>query len=111
MAVIDVGGQVRHGEELDISAVETWLKNQGINLQGQAQVTQYSGGTSNWTYRLQYDNADLILRRPPKGTKAKSAHDMAREYLVQKPDLLVRQHELDLELSDLNCLLIPHECP
>ena len=26
MAVIDVGGQVRHGEELDISAVETWLK-------------------------------------------------------------------------------------
>jgi len=47
-------------------------------------VTQYSGGASNWTYRLQYDNADLILRRPPKGTKAKSAHDMAREYNVQK---------------------------
>jgi molybdopterin synthase catalytic subunit len=31
MAVIDVGGQVRHGEELDISAVETWLKDQGVN--------------------------------------------------------------------------------
>jgi len=84
MAVIDVGGQVRHGEELDIAAVESWLKNQGVDLQGQAQVTQYSGGASNWTYRLQYDNADLILRRPPKGTKAKSAHDMAREYNVQK---------------------------
>ena len=27
MAVIDIGGQVRHGEELDISAVENWLKN------------------------------------------------------------------------------------
>jgi aminoglycoside phosphotransferase (APT) family kinase protein len=51
MAVIDVGGQVRHGEELDISAVENWLKDQGVNLQGQAQVTQYSGGASNWTYR------------------------------------------------------------
>jgi aminoglycoside phosphotransferase (APT) family kinase protein len=84
MAVIDVGGQVRHGEELDISAVEKWLKDQGVELQGQAQVTQYSGGASNWTYRLQYNNADLILRRPPKGTKAKSAHDMAREYNVQK---------------------------
>ena len=84
MAVIDVGGQVRHGEELDIVAVENWLKEQGVELQGQAQVTQYSGGASNWTYRLQYDNADLILRRPPKGTKAKSAHDMAREYNVQK---------------------------
>ncbi len=84
MTVIDVGGQVRHGEELDISAVETWLKDQGVELQGQAQVTQYSGGASNWTYRLEYDNVDLILRRPPKGTKAKSAHDMAREYNVQK---------------------------
>lgn len=84
MTVIDVGGQVRHGEELDISAVETWLKKQGIVLEGQAQVTQYSGGASNWTYRLQYDNQDLILRRPPKGTKAKSAHDMSREYNVQK---------------------------
>ena len=36
MTVIDVGGQVRHGEELDISAVETWLKDQGVILQGQA---------------------------------------------------------------------------
>lgn len=84
MSVIDVGGNVREGEELDIVAVETWLKAQGIDLQGQAEVTQYSGGASNWTYRLKYANTDLILRRPPKGTKAKSAHDMAREYQVQK---------------------------
>lgn len=84
MSVIDVGGTVRAGEELDIDAVETWLKMQGIELVGKAEVTQYSGGASNWTYRLKYTNADLILRRPPKGTKAKSAHDMAREYHVQK---------------------------
>lgn len=83
MAIIDIGGNVRNGEELDIQAVETWLKNQQVDLQGQVQVTQYSGGASNWTYRLKYDNVDLILRRPPKGTKAKSAHDMAREYHVQ----------------------------
>lgn len=83
MSVIDVGGNVREGEELDVTAVENWLKKQGIELHGQADVTQYSGGASNWTYRLKYNNADLILRRPPKGTKAKSAHDMAREYHVQ----------------------------
>ncbi|WP_425917488.1 phosphotransferase family protein [Acinetobacter sp. TSRC1-2] len=83
MSVIDVGGNVREGEELDVVAVGNWLKQQGIDLHGQAAVTQYSGGASNWTYRLKYDNADLILRRPPKGTKAKSAHDMAREYHVQ----------------------------
>lgn len=84
MPVIDVGGKVREGEELNIEAVEQWLIQQGVDLQGLVEVTQYSGGVSNWTYRLKYDNADLILRRPPKGTKAKSAHDMAREFNVQK---------------------------
>ena len=52
-------------------------------LSGNAEVTQYSGGASNWTYRLKYPGHDLILRRPPAGTKAKSAHDMVREYNVQ----------------------------
>mgnify|MGYP004417264689 FL=1 len=84
MSVIDLGGSVRQGEELDSIAVETWLKKQGVDLQGPVEVSQYSGGASNWTYRLKYQNIDLILRRPPKGTKAKSAHDMAREYHVQK---------------------------
>ncbi|MBP6113857.1 MAG: phosphotransferase family protein [Acinetobacter sp.] len=84
MSIIDVGGQVREGEELDIQAVTKWLLENGVDVQSPAEVTQYSGGASNWTYRLKYDNADLILRRPPKGTKAKSAHDMAREFKVQK---------------------------
>ena len=84
MTIIDIGNQVRNGEELDVNAVETWLTNQGIKLQGQVKLSQYSGGASNWTYRLQYDNVDLILRRPPQGTKAKSAHDMVREYHVQQ---------------------------
>ena len=84
MSVIDVGGTVREGEELDIQAVTAWLKQQNVDVVEPVQVTQYSGGASNWTYRLKYSNADLILRRPPKGTKAKSAHDMVREYYVQK---------------------------
>ena len=84
MAVIDVGGSVREGEELDVQAITDWLNQQGVNVEGPLELTQYSGGASNWTYRLQYANADLILRRPPQGTKAKSAHDMAREYHVQK---------------------------
>ncbi|MBO6225431.1 MAG: phosphotransferase, partial [Psychrobacter sp.] len=82
--ILDKGGEVRDGEALDSKAVSTWLRDQGIDIQGEPTVTQFSGGASNWTYRLQYDNQDLILRRPPKGTKAKSAHDMVREYTVQK---------------------------
>ncbi|AQZ81969.1 phosphotransferase family protein [Acinetobacter calcoaceticus] len=84
MSVIDVGGQVRQGEELNITAIQNWLFQQGICLKGTPKITQYSGGASNWTYRIECDNHDLILRRPPSGTKAKSAHDMVREYRVQK---------------------------
>ena len=89
--IVDKGGDVRAGEELDVKAVSAWLQGQGIEVQGDPLVTQFSGGASNWTYRLQYNSADshsknqdLILRRPPKGTKAKSAHDMVREYTVQQ---------------------------
>ncbi|WP_252962400.1 phosphotransferase family protein [Psychrobacter sp. PSP] len=86
--VLDKGGAVREGEELDAKAISAWLRSQGVDVVGEPTVTQFSGGASNWTYRLQYEgddkNQDLILRRPPKGTKAKSAHDMVREYTVQK---------------------------
>lgn len=84
MSAIDVGGNVRNGEELDARAVGNWLIEHGEEISGPVEVTQYSGGASNWTYRLKYENADLILRRPPNGTKAKSAHDMSREYHVQR---------------------------
>ncbi|MFP5440149.1 MAG: phosphotransferase family protein [Gammaproteobacteria bacterium] len=82
--VTDQGGKVRSGEELPIEAVDRWLRTQLPDLApGLPEVTQYSGGASNWTYRLKYANHDLILRRPPAGTKAKSAHDMGREFRVQ----------------------------
>ncbi|WP_420427977.1 phosphotransferase family protein [Algiphilus sp.] len=80
---IDVAGDVRDGEALDIDAVDAWLKPRIEGLNGRPEVTQYSGGASNWTYRLAYPSHDLILRRPPAGTKAASAHDMSREYRVQ----------------------------
>ncbi len=74
---------MRAGEELDIAKVDAWLKGRVPELAGSPEVTQYSGGASNWTYRLRYESHDLVLRRPPEGTKAKSAHDMGREYRIQ----------------------------
>lgn len=47
-------------------------------------VEQFPGGASNLTYRLFNGMESVILRRPPSGTKAKSAHDMVREYNVLK---------------------------
>jgi aminoglycoside phosphotransferase (APT) family kinase protein len=51
---------------------------------GTPEVGQFPGGASNLTYLLRWPEHDLILRRPPVGVKAKSAHDMAREYVIQK---------------------------
>lgn len=75
---------IRPGEELDVVAVDRWLRTIDPALEGVPEVTQYSGGASNWTYRLRYRNRDLVLRRPPAGTKARSAHDMSREYHIQR---------------------------
>jgi aminoglycoside phosphotransferase (APT) family kinase protein len=47
------------------------------------EVRQFPGGASNLTYLLRYPDRELILRRPPGGHRAASAHDMRREYRVQ----------------------------
>jgi len=80
----DQASAVRAGEELDAARVDAWLRQRVPGLVGTPKITQYAGGASNWTYRLEYDSHDLVLRRPPAGTKAKSAHDMGREYRIQK---------------------------
>ncbi|TFV67075.1 UNVERIFIED_ORG: phosphotransferase family protein [Bacillus sp. AZ43] len=67
----------------------TWLTGHaatadaGVDLGAVPEVRQFSGGVSNLTYQLRYPGGDLILRRPPKGTHHKGAHDMAREHRVQ----------------------------
>ncbi len=73
----------RPGEALDVAAVDAWLRERVADLGAGPAVTQYSGGASNWTYRLAYERRDLVLRRPPAGTKARTAHDMGREHRVQ----------------------------
>ena len=73
---------VRAGEELDWAALDQHLKKVIPGLSGAPVVSQFAGGNSNLTYRLQYENDDLVVRRPPFGTKAKSAHSMIREYRI-----------------------------
>ncbi|CUS48860.1 MAG: macrolide phosphotransferase Mph [Idiomarinaceae bacterium HL-53] len=79
----DRGKALREEETFNIGAVDQWLKKSLPHLQGTPEVTQFHGGASNWTYRFAYANEDLILRRPPAGTKAKSAHNMKREHDLQ----------------------------
>ena len=73
---------VRKGEDLDWQSLDLYLKSVLPHLEGQAEVSQFAGGKSNLTYRLKYANDDLVVRRPPFGTKAKTAHSMIREYRI-----------------------------
>jgi aminoglycoside phosphotransferase (APT) family kinase protein len=78
------GRPVRSGEELDWAALDRALKVAIPGLLGEPVVGQFAGGNSNLTYRLKYANDDLVVRRPPFGTKARSAHSMVREYRIIK---------------------------
>ncbi|HPW85843.1 MAG TPA: phosphotransferase family protein, partial [Chitinophagales bacterium] len=82
--LIDKAKQVREKEQLPLDKVDAWIKAHISGVTGVPEITQYTGGASNWTYQIKYDSHDLILRRPPAGTKAASAHDMKREYDIQK---------------------------
>ncbi len=75
--------EVRAEDGFDVAAVDAWLRGPEPDLSGPPQLHQFSGGASNLTYLLRYPERDLVLRRPPPGVKAASAHDMAREYRVQ----------------------------
>ena len=79
---IDQPGVIRSGEELDIAALQQYLYKRLPDLTGELSVQQFPGGASNLTYLLTLGEQEMILRRPPFGVKAASAHDMGREYRV-----------------------------
>src|SRR5262249_42626688 len=49
-------------------------------LRHEPTIAQFPGGHSNLTYLVRFGNADIVVRRPPFGPVAPTAHDMAREY-------------------------------
>lgn len=79
---LDPTRPVRPGEELDVAALSAWLRDQLPGIEGPAQIEQFPGGHSNLTYLLRLGDRELVLRRPPFGSKVKTAHDMGREFRV-----------------------------
>ena len=73
---------VREGEELDLVKLEPFLRDHFPNETGPLVVRQYPSGHSNLTYSVQLGPRELVLRRPPFGSKVKTAHDMGREFRV-----------------------------
>jgi aminoglycoside phosphotransferase (APT) family kinase protein len=81
-APIDTTAAIRQGEELDVAALESYLCAAIGAASGPLSIEQFPSGHSNLTYLLRLGERELVLRRPPFGSKVKSAHDMGREYKV-----------------------------
>ena len=71
---------VRPGEELDWDAAERYLRDRIDGLGPLVRVLQFPNGSANLTYRLEFEDRQLVLRRPPFGHIAVGAHDMKREF-------------------------------
>jgi len=74
--------EVRPDETLDLARLEPWLREHLEGAEGPLSVRQFGGGHANLTYLLDFGGRELVLRRPPLGPVAPSAHDMAREHRV-----------------------------
>lgn len=76
---------IRAGEELDVTALERYLKghlperNSDVES-ARLEIEQFLGGHSNLTYLVRFGEQEFVLRRPPLGPVAPTAHDMPREY-------------------------------
>jgi len=84
MDLTDKPREIREGEELDAAKVSAFLKDSIQDLTGDLTIRQFPSGFSNLTYLIAMGDTELVLRRPPLGTKAKTAHDMGREYNILK---------------------------
>ena len=79
--MIDEPKAVRSGEELDLAPLTAFL-DRTLGAHGTVAVEQFPGGHSNLTYLVHHGDREYVLRRPPFGSKVKSAHDMGREVAV-----------------------------
>jgi aminoglycoside phosphotransferase (APT) family kinase protein len=80
MLVEDAPRQIRAGEEVDLVKLAAYLETQFGP--GEVTIAQFPGGHSNLTYLVRHGDREYVMRRPPFGSKVKSAHDMGREFNV-----------------------------
>lgn len=75
---------VRPDESFDEARLADYLREKLEGADGPLRVRQFGGGHANLTYCLRFGEGtaarEYVLRRPPLGPVARSAHDMHREW-------------------------------
>jgi len=66
----------------DVAALERWMAANVAGFDGPLAVSQFNGGQSNPTYRLDTAEGAFVLRRKPPGTLLPGAHAVEREARV-----------------------------
>lgn len=73
---------IRADEDFDHARLADYLKQNIPELSGEIEILQFPGGHSNLTYLARIGGKELVVRRPPLGPVAPTAHDMGREFRV-----------------------------
>ena len=66
----------------DEAALERWMQDKVEGFRGPVTVSQFKGGQSNPTYRMDAASGSYVLRRKPPGKILPGAHAVDREYRV-----------------------------
>ncbi len=66
----------------DEAALEGWMSDQVAGFRGPIAVSQFKGGQSNPTYRIDSPSGAYVLRRKPPGKLLPGAHAVEREFRV-----------------------------
>ncbi len=66
----------------DEPALEAWMQTNVDGFRGPIRVSQFKGGQSNPTYRIDSASGAYVLRRKPPGRLLPGAHAVEREYRV-----------------------------
>jgi len=74
--------EVRGAHRFDVGRLDEFLRTHLDGYAGPLTVSQFRGGQSNPTYRLDTPGNSYVLRRKPPGDLLSSAHAVDREYRV-----------------------------
>src|SRR5688572_17226351 len=73
---------VEDRHRFDEAALDAWMAANVEGYEGPLTVSQFKGGQSNPTYRLDTPGRAYVLRRKPFGELLPSAHAVDREFRV-----------------------------
>jgi aminoglycoside phosphotransferase (APT) family kinase protein len=76
--------EVREAHAIDQGRLAEFLKEALPETQGSMKLSQFAYGQSNPTYVVRFDDVEYVLRKQPPGELLPSAHQVDREFRVQK---------------------------